>query len=144
MPPISFVADIGGDRSLAAALHRLSSPEVTRAWLLRAAFDLQREMRFHVSGPRPQRLAPVTGELRRSFRINFDGLPERISVGTPLFWAEFHEIGKATPARPFALPALDKVLTRIPQFIRDAQRSAFAGRVALLAPPSSELVVAGV
>tara|TARA_B100001146_G_scaffold102210_1_gene90525 strand:+ start:5918 stop:6415 length:498 start_codon:yes stop_codon:yes gene_type:complete len=148
MPPVSFEADLTGSRTLAAALQRMSSPEVTAAWMRRAGRELRAEMELHVSGPRPHRLDVVTGELRRSFGIKTNELPERIRVGTPLFWAEFHEVGTARGARiqrsrrgrgmrrysgqprPFVQPSLEIVLRRLPGIIAQEQAAYLRGAVA--------------
>ena len=134
--PVSFEANLAGDRELAAALRRMSSPEVISAALRRGARELTIEMRAHVSGPRPRRLDVVTGELLRSFATDDSGLPDRIRVGTPLFWAEFHEVGSPrNPARPFAQPALERTLRRLPEFfVQEQERARDADRGGKLPP----------
>ena len=143
--PVSFEANLAGDRELAGALRKMGAPEVRTRALQRGGRELIVQMRIHVSGPRPQRLDRVTGELLRSFATDASSLPDRISVGTPLFWAEFHELGRGTPVRPFAQPALEQTLRRLPGiFIQELERASAIAEVSpRLAPTSGQPVVVG-
>lgn len=66
-----------------------------------------------LSGPRPRFLDSITGELRGSLRVNKDGLPFGVVVGTPLAWAPVHEFGSKRK-RAFLLPSLDEALPTFP------------------------------
>ena len=115
--PVTFTAELSGDKRFADALRRISDPRVIAAALRRGGVELEDQMRTHVSGPRTRRLDVVTGELRSSIETDRSGLPDSIAVGTPLFWPELWEIGKGRRrARPFAEPSLEQALKRIPDF----------------------------
>ncbi len=116
--PVTFTAELSGDKRLAAALDQISDPRVIAAALTRGASELEAQMRLHVSGPRPRRLDVVSGELRASFATDPENLPDSIRVGTPIvLWPELWETGKGRrTARPFAQPALEIALKRIPDF----------------------------
>jgi len=118
--PVTFTAELSGDKRFASVLEKISDPRIIAATLARGAIELEAQMRAHVSGPRPRRLDVVTGELRNSFATDLSNSPESVSVGTPLFWAEFWEVGKGRrTARPFAQPALERALERVPDFFVD-------------------------
>ncbi len=118
--PITLTAQLSGDKRFAAALDQISDPRVIAAALTRGAAELETQMRLHVSGPRPRRLDVVSGELGASFATDAGNLPDSIRVGTPIFWAELWEVGKGRrTAKPFAQPALEIALKRIPDFFVD-------------------------
>ncbi len=115
--PITVAVQLRGEVQFADTLERIRDPRVIAAALQRGAVELEDQMRAHVSGPRPRRLDVVSGELKGSFETDSTGLPDSISVGTPIFWASFWEIGKGRrTARPFGEPALEQALKRIPDF----------------------------
>ncbi len=122
--PVQVTGELAGVRRLQRILERVNDPKVISGALRRGARELKRQMRIHVSGPRPERLGIVTGELHSSFEIETRDLPDRISVGTELVWAEGHEIGRGTRERPFAAPALEIALAKMPGFFIDELKSA--------------------
>jgi len=118
--PVTFKTYLSGDSRFAEMLNRIHAPQVLEASLARAADELVAQMRANVSGPRPRRLDVVTGELRDSFATDLSNSPDSVSAGTPLFWAEFWELGKGNrKAKPFAKPALQAALERVPDFFVD-------------------------
>lgn len=70
--------------------------------------------RTQLSGPRPQELDQVTGELVRSMQIDESGLPFGILGGTDLVWAPVHEYGKKGRLS-FLEPALDAAFPQFPE-----------------------------
>lgn len=130
--PVTFRGEL---QRLSGALEQITDPQVIAAALRRGARLLEEQMRIHVSGPRPRRLDVVTGELRASFETDASDLPDSIRVGTPLFFAAFHELGArgiggtarspgrlgrsggGLRARPFVQPALEIALERMPDIL---------------------------
>ena len=118
--PVTFTGGLIGHEQFEDSLGLIEDPRVIAAALRRAGVELEDQMRLHVSGPRPRRLDVVTGELRGSFETDASRLPDSIAVGTPIFWAEFWEIGAGRrQAKPFGEPALEQALRRIPDFFVD-------------------------
>ncbi len=119
---------VRGDEEYVAALRRIRNPRVLIRPMKQSGAEVLREMRRHVSGPRPRRLDRVTGELARSFAVDARQIPRRIRSGTPLPWPQLFEDGTAgRPRRPFAEPGLDVALKRIPGFFVDALERARDG-----------------
>lgn len=125
----SFSVRVLGASQLKKKFRQISpatNPEITRRALRRSAELVQRLARTrYLSGPRPRRLAEITGELKASVTIDDSDLPVRIVVGTPLYWALLHEFGPgAWEARPFLGPALDDALPEIERFFSDSMQEA--------------------
>jgi hypothetical protein len=137
--PVTFRAQA---KQLTSAVEAVADPRLIARALIRGGRELEAEMRLNVSGPRPRRLDAITGELRASFETDAGDLPNSIRVGTPLFWAVFHELGargisarRRSPgrrgrsggtlrARPFVEPALAVVADRMPEIFVDEMERA--------------------
>lgn len=121
----SFSVRILGPTQLKKKLRQIApetNPEIARRALRRSAELVQRLARTrYLSGPRPRRLAEITGELQASIGIDDSDLPGRIVVGTPLYWAMLHEFGPGSwDARPFLGPALEDAKPEIERFFSDS------------------------
>ena len=91
----------------------------------------------HMRGPRPAKLGQITGDLRRSIRVDRGHSPRFVEVGSDLVYAPVHEFGAkinakgggfltfklrdgtfrkvrsvTIPARPYLQPALDEASKR--------------------------------
>lgn len=81
-------------------------------------------VRTQLSGPRPQELDQVTGELVRSMQIDTTGLPNGITGGTDLSWAPVHEFGRKG-LHSFLEPALDASLPQFAEILEKHQLRGF-------------------
>jgi phage gpG-like protein len=93
--------DIELNRELKVLMQRMGDLRPTqRRFLTTAGIQVQGiSRRKFLSGPRPKKLAPVTGRLRRSVTVSKVGLPDFVDVGTPLIYGPPHEFGATIRAR---------------------------------------------
>jgi phage gpG-like protein len=103
---------VKGTARLAAALANVNpkkNPRILAAFFGEAGRLLEQRIRTRLDGPRPRELDQVTGELYAS--VTSDRSETALEVGTPLPWAEFHELGLGRfQNRAFVLPALEESL----------------------------------
>ncbi len=115
----------------AKALDRMDfkqHPDALRKAMIRSGKLVQQYIRDkHLVGPRPRKLDEVTGALARSIRLDKSELPTAIEIGTPLFWAEFHEFGLGRfRKRPFVVPAMEEALELVPDiFVEEWKRQVY-------------------
>lgn len=93
----------GADKFIKSAVEMKKAREAMRAEVVRLSnlFGVNAKSTIqekYLSGPRPQRLAPKSGELRSrvGFRVYQDGNRTLIRFGNPLVYARIHEYGGTT------------------------------------------------
>ena len=87
--------------ALERALSVLSDPSraVSKGLLACGRLVQGTARRDFLRGPRPDRLARVSGTLARSVVVDRSGLPNYVDIGSPLPYAAVHEFGATIRAR---------------------------------------------
>lgn len=101
MTAFALTAKVEFDAAFVRAFNALENPQpAMRAGLLAIGRRVQGVSRAsYLSGPRPERLGRVTGNLARGIFVDESGVPFFVDVGSPEIYGPVHEFGATITAR---------------------------------------------